>query len=138
MKVIYTWIALLVIIIVIIGIFALQLFTMPRLSNKTELPRMRINLAEKYQQRANELSDSAMSMANRIKTIQGSLTTVQEKRINRLLDRAEELKANAERVKNKTLKDTEASSLLQSCYAIYGEANGICRQLQSEATQKTK
>jgi gas vesicle protein len=137
-KVIYAWVAILVIIIAIVGIFALQLLTVPRLSNKAELPRMRMSLAEKYEQRANELSDSAMSMANRIKTIQGKLTSDQERRINRLLDRAKELKANAERMKNKTIKDNEASILLQSCYAVYGEANGICRQLQAGATKKTK
>lgn len=138
MKVIYAWVAILVIIIAIVGIFAFQFISVPRSSNKTELPKMRISLAEKYEQRANELSDSAMSMANRIKTIQGNLTTDQEIRINRLLDRAKELKANAEKMKNKTIKDNEASTLLQSCYAVYGEANGICRQLQTEATKKTK
>jgi hypothetical protein len=97
-----------------------------------------MSLAEKYEQRANELSDSAMSMAYRIKTIQGSITPEQEKKINRILDRAKQLKANAQKMKNKTIKDNEASILLQSCYAVYGEANGICRQLQTEATKKTK
>ncbi len=133
MKLIYAWIAILIIIIAGIGFFIYQLYTMPSPQSKSQLPKMRTNLAEKYEQRAELLSDSALSMANRIKAIQGNLTTEQEKKINRLLDRAKELKLNAEKVKNKTIKDTEASELLRSCHAIYGEASGICRQLETEA-----
>jgi uncharacterized membrane protein (Fun14 family) len=135
-KVIYAWIAILVIIIAIVGVFFLQLSIIPRSSSKIELPKLRISLAEKYEQRANALSDSAMSMANRIKTIQGDITADQEKRINRLLERAKELKIDAERMKNQTIKDAEANTILQSCNAIYGEASAICRQLQNEATPK--
>ena len=138
MKVIYAWVALLIIVIAGVGFFIIQWYTMPTPTSKTELPKMRTNLAERYEQRANALSDSAMSMANRIKAIQGNLTSEQEQKVNRLLDRAKELKANAEKIKGKTIKDNEATKLLQSCYAIYGEASGICRQLQIEATKKTK
>ncbi|MEO0115660.1 MAG: hypothetical protein ABIK93_09360 [candidate division WOR-3 bacterium] len=134
MKLIYAWVALLVILIAGVGLFVIQWYTMPS-AGKNELPKMRENLAHRYENRAQLLQDSAMAMANRIKARLGKLTSDQEAKINQLLDRAKELKLNAEKMKKKKIKDAEANEIIQSCYAIYGEASRICRQLATEANK---
>jgi hypothetical protein len=135
MKVIYAWIALLLIVIVFVGLFIIQFYTMPVPSSKTELPRLRTNLAEKYEKRADLLSDSAIAIANRLKTIQGTLTPEQENKINRILYRAKELKANATKIKSKRINATESSEILNTCNVIYGEASSICKQLNPKTTK---
>ena len=135
MKLIYAWVALFIILIVGVGLFIIQWYIMPLPANRNQLPKLRASLADRYEARAQSLSDSAMSMANRIKARQGKLTPDQEKKINQLLDRAKELKLNAEKIKKRAIKDTEANEIIQSCYAIYGEASRICRQLATEVNK---
>lgn len=134
MKLIYAWVALLVILIAGVGLFVIQWYTMPSAGNN-QLPKMRESLATRYETRAQVLSDSAMAMADRIKARYGKLTPDQEAKINQLLDRAKELKLNAEKMKKKAIKETEVNEIIQSCYAIYGEASRICRQLEIEANK---
>ena len=137
MKLIYAWVALLVIVIAGVALYIYQLYTMPSPQSKSQLPKIRTELAEKYEQRAEQLSDSALSMANRLKTIQGSLNQEQEKKINRLLDHAAELKANAVKIKEKVSNDTEVNEILRTCNVIYGEASAICKQLTAEPQPKS-
>jgi hypothetical protein len=134
-KLIYAWVALFIILIVGVGLFIIQWYIMPLPARRNPLPKLRASLADRYEARAQSLSDSAMSMANRIKARQGKLTPDQEKKINQLLDRAKELKLNAEKIKKRAIKDTEANEIIQSCYAIYGEASRICRQLATEVNK---
>ncbi len=133
MKVIYAWVAILVIVIAGVALYIYQLYTMPSPQSKSQLPQIRTELAERYEKRAEILTDSAMSMANRLKAIQGSLNQEQEKKINRLLDRAAELKANAGKIKEKVSNDSEVSEILRTCNVIYGEASAICKQLTVES-----
>ncbi len=136
MKVIYAWVALLVILIAGVGLFIIQWYTMPLLpKNRSSLAKIRAGLAESYQKRAELLSDSAMALINRLKVKQGGLTKQQEQKIKQLLDRAKELKLRAEKMKTKNIREAESTELLRACNEIYGEASAICRQLQDEATK---
>ncbi|MFB0509395.1 MAG: hypothetical protein ACETVX_02770 [bacterium] len=132
MKLIYAWVAILVIVIAGVGLFIFQMYTMPNKSTKSELPKMRSNLAQKYVNKAEVLSDSALIMAEQLKAKQGSLTPDQERKINQLLDRAKRLKENAARLNEKKLSETEGQDILRACTSIYGEASGICNQLRTE------
>lgn len=132
MRLIYAWVALLVILIAGIGLFILQIYTMPPQPTKSELPEMRTNLAQKYEERAQVLSDSALIMAEQLKSIQGSLTPEQELKIKELLKHAENLKATAAKLKGSNVSVTEGGNLLRACTEIYGKASGICNQLRTE------
>lgn len=135
MKLIYAYIALLTIVIVGVGLFVIQWYTMPQPKGKNELSALRINLALAYQKRAELLSESAMVTTNRLKAMQGNLTEQQEQKINRLLDRAKELKSRAEKMKKRNIREAESTQLLRACNEIYGEASAICRQLQTETNK---
>jgi len=132
-KVIYGWIALLVIVITGVGLFIIQWYTMPVQPKENPLPNMRKNLAQRYEARANMFSDSAMAMAQRLKRTQGSLTPKQEEKVNSLLDRAKNLKEKAAQLQTKDLSENETGELLRACNSIYGEASAICNQLQVES-----
>ena len=137
MRVIYAWIALLLIVIVGVGLFLWQSYYGPPAQNTDILQEMRIKLAQKYEEKAQMLSDSAMITAEELTSKQGSLTPSQQAKINDLMKHAKQLQTNADRLKEKNLSDAESDDLLRTCTTIYGEANASCRQLRTEVIKNS-
>ena len=101
MRVIYAWIALLLIVIAGVGLYIWQTYHIPIAKTEKEFSKMQSKYVLKFEEKAKILSDSAMIMAEQLKAIQGSLTHEQELKIKTLMDEAEKLKATAAKLKNR-------------------------------------